>query len=226
MGLLNKKSLYDLVTHEKTVGEMANFSPTFRDSPTWDKGKTSTVQQDSLLEKYFYTYGDSQEVAGPVPGGDSNSSFQDLNGLKGPQFQRDTIEASQAHVDSLLAPTEKDLDLNGEKGPEFNKGKTSTIQQDSLLNEYLYNHGDSAGLTGPSRLDLDGELPSPFQPQGGLSLEGEDLHVGLLTNPYTKNNVTIGPSPGPSGYSDFQDLDGGLPSNGQYVNNGPLEGFY
>tara|TARA_Y100000114_G_C11693582_1_gene294834 strand:+ start:202 stop:864 length:663 start_codon:yes stop_codon:yes gene_type:complete len=220
MGLLNKKSLYDIVPGPNApVGDAGTFLP-----EKFDKGKTSTIQQDSLLKKYFYTYGDSQEIAGPVPGGDSNSPFQDLNGLQGPQFQKPIELASKAHEESLLAPTDRELDLNGEKGPIFDKGKTSTIQQDSLLEQYTYRYGETDGLAGPSRLDLDGELPTPFQPQGGLSLEGEDLHVGLLTNSYTKNNVTIGPSPGPSGYSQFQDLDGAKPPT--YENNGPSDGYY
>ena len=221
MGLLNKKSLFDIqtVTPDSTVGEMADFTP-----PTWDNGKTSEIQQDSLLEKYFYTYGDSQEVAGPVPGGDSNSPFQDLNGLRGPQSQLPQDEASQKHINSLNEPRTVDLDLNGEQGPMFDKGVNSTIQQDSLLDQYLYNYGDTAGFAGPSKIDLDGELPQPFHQQGGLSLNGEDLHVSMLTDPYTKNNVTIGPSPGPSGYSDFQDLDGIKPAT--YTDNPPEPGSF
>jgi len=51
--------------------------------------------------------------------------------------------------------------------------------------------------------------PGRFQ---GKQLGGQDLHRELLTKSYTYNHgpssAVVGPSPGPSGFSDFQDLPG------------------
>mgnify|MGYP007072036147 FL=1 len=115
-----------------------------------------------------------------------------------------------------------------------------------LLNKETLSGNSSTGVYQPSELDLDGvdggngyfhgvANPQRFQ---GLQLKGKDLHEHLLTDSYTKNNVTIGPSPGPSGFSDFQDLDGGFGQvitddrngknfGGPYVNgSGPSDGHY
>jgi hypothetical protein len=245
MGLLNKKSLYDLVTHEEPVGEMTNISP-----ETWDNGKSSTIQQDSLLEKYAYVYGDSIEITGPVPGGDSNSPFQDLNGLDGPPFQKPRDLASKAHEDSLLEPRKKDLDLNGMEGRKFDLGKDSFLHDGySLVARYLYNHGGTQGQAGPvpgesPYQDLNGvdgangyfhgiNTPSAYQ---GKQHRGEDLHVSLLENTYTykhgnsqaiilqgnrniPNVNAINVSPG-----GFYDLDGNTPPG--YENNPPELGSH
>ena len=115
-----------------------------------------------------------------------------------------------------------------------------------LLNKETLSGNSSTGVYQPSELDLDGvdggngyfhgvANPQRFQ---GLQLKGKDLHEHLLTDSYTKNNVTVGPSPGPSGFSDFQDLDGGFGQvitddrngknfGGPYVNgSGPSDGHY
>ncbi len=51
--------------------------------------------------------------------------------------------------------------------------------------------------------------PARFQ---GKQLGGKDLHEHLLEKSYTYNHgpssAVVGPSPGPSGFSDFQDLPG------------------
>ena len=115
-----------------------------------------------------------------------------------------------------------------------------------LLNKETLSGNSSTGVYQPGELDLDGvdggngyfhgvANPQRFQ---GLQLKGKDLHERLLTDSYTKNNVTVGPSPGPSGFSDFQDLDGGFGKviiddrngknfGGPYVNgSGPSDGHY
>jgi len=83
--------------------------------------------------------------------------------------------------------------------------------------------------------------PGRFQ---GKQLGGQDLHRELLTKSYTyqhgiSNPVTVGPSPGPSGNSDFQDINGAVGQasdffdegvlsgrKGQYKNGGPADGRY
>ena len=66
-------------------------------------------------------------------------------------------------------------------------------------------------------------------------LNGRDLHEAMLTQAYTNNGITVGPSPGPSGHSEFQDLDKILPSGNESLGQfggpyaygvGPADGFY
>ena len=77
-------------------------------------------------------------------------------------------------------------------------------------------------------------IPSPGKYQG-KQLGGKDLHERMLTHAYTNNGVTVGPSPGPSGHSEFQDLDKILPSGNESLGQfggpyaygvGPADGFY
>ena len=50
------------------------------DARFFDKGRDNMMHQDSLLKRYRYSHGSSVTTAGPVPGGDSNSPFQDMDG--------------------------------------------------------------------------------------------------------------------------------------------------
>ena len=83
MGLKELKSSLDLVPGEGNAGEFAGLN-----APDFQKGLDAASQAhiDSL---------------GSVPGGDSNSPFQDLDGAPGPLFQQDTTIASQVHESSL-----------------------------------------------------------------------------------------------------------------------------
>lgn len=77
---------------------------------------------------------------------------------------------------------------------------------------------DLNGVKGPIFGDASGQ---------GKQLGNIDLHEAMLTNPYTNNGVTVGPSPGPSGHSNFQDIDGGLPNHANYsAGKGPSDGHY
>ena len=78
-------------------------------------------------------------------------------------------------------------------------------------------------------------VANPGKYQGKqLGNPGKDLHEAMLTQAYTNNGITVGPSPGPSGHSEFQDLDKILPSGneslgqfgGPYRNTGPEKGYY
>ena len=102
------------------------------------------------------------------------------------------------------------------------------LHEHLLENYYKYSHGgkttallveNERGHEGGA-FDLDGrdggngffhgiDSPGRFQ---GKQIGGKDLHEHLLENktvfntPGTGESYTVGPSPGPSGYSDFQDL--------------------
>ena len=45
-------------------------------------------------------------------------------------------------------------EMENTAGVQFDLGTNSILQQDSLTNEYLYNHGNSNSNVGPSLLDL------------------------------------------------------------------------
>ena len=83
---------------------------------------------------------------------------------------------------------------------------------------------DLDGVTGGQGYFHDIANPGRFQ---GKQVNGEDLHKHLLEKSYTyqhgvSNPVTVGPSPGPSGNSDFQDLNGGIGQLGETFDNGFL----
>ena len=109
-------------------------------------------------------------------------------------------------------------------GPSFDKGQSSTLQQDSLLNEYLYTHGGVAGVAGPVPLpghfaDLDG-LPGPSFDLG----QNSTLQPDSLLNVYSNSQLNY--TAPQNGNPVSQDLNGGLPSTGKYEDNGPDGGFY
>jgi hypothetical protein len=191
---------------------------------------------DSLTQMSIYTHGNSTEIVGPIPGGDSNSPFQDLDG----------VEGGNGYFHEI-------------KNPGQGQGKKlggKDLHVALLTKAYTYSHAPGFSTTilqhkrGPSggRLDLNGEdggdgyfhgIKDPVKGQG-KKLGEKDLHVALLTKAYVygkgkpENRITIGPSPGPSGFSTFQDLDGLLASpnrtlgqfGGPYKTTGPLDGFY
>jgi len=82
---------------------------------------------------------------------------------------------------------------------EYLKGPSSDLDLEGVIKKTQYFHG----------------MNSPGKGQG-KTLNGEDLHAALLTQAYsykhgTTPQVDVGPAPGPSGFSDFQDLDGKTP---------------
>lgn len=111
---------------------------------------------------------------------------------------------------------------NVQGGPNFDLGQSSTLQQDSLLNQYLYTHGNSSGLAGGdngSNLDINGQ-------QGPSFNLGQDstLQPDSLLNVY--NNSQLNYTAPQNGNPLSQDLDGGLPPTGKYENNLPEGGVY
>ena len=140
-----------------------------------------------------------------------------------------------AHTDPKL------MDYHTEKGasnsPFTRGGKVIEYsQQEDHLVKLLDNKAISSQNTGqlyppaenrkgPSAdLDLEGKTLKTAYFHGkhnpgkgdGKQLNGVDLHEALLTQAYsykhgTTPHVTVGPTPGPSGFSDFQDLDGITP---------------
>ena len=187
-----------------STGQTLSLPNTTTPTP-FDKGKDSTLQQDSLLNAYSYQYGNSSETAGPVPGGDSNSPFQDLDGG----------DQGQGYFHGINNP--------GKGQGKQIKGEDLHVHL--LQKAHTYNHGESSENIGPSPnkseyQDLDGVdggqgyfhgVNNPGKGQG-KQLGSTDLHVHLLENVYTydhgSSKTAVGPSPGRTGNSDFQDLDG------------------
>lgn len=93
-------------------------------------------------------------------------------------------------------------------GVQFDLGTNSILQQDSLVNEYSYNHGNTSDNVGPSLLDLNGGMGPQFQ----LSInDTSQRHVDSLleqyqysygqgVNPFSNSTAQAGPT--------ILDLDG------------------
>ena len=145
MGLKELKSNLDLVQGEGPVGGMSDLTvPNFQLATD----AASTKHIDSLQN---------------VPGGDSNSPYQDINGQTGPQF--DLGPNSSLQQDSLLTKVPGGdsnspfQDLDGIEGPQFQKGNDIASQA----------HISSLS-TVPG-----GDSNSPFQDRGDGATPGQYL---------------------------------------------------
>ena len=196
--------------------------------PSFDLGKDSTLQLEqntSVLtnSNLFTTEGGQQDSLfdlGP------DSTLHDPDSI----LEEVIIPVSNYQYDNtpgVAGPST--LDLNNNPGPQFNgnppyDAELQSLHVDSLTQEYNYQHGQNPWLAtdtvGPSTLDLEGtdggqgyfhNIANPGK-GNGLQINGTDLHIHLLTQEYTYNHgdsiEKVGPSPGPTGYSEFQDLDG------------------
>lgn len=141
----------------------------------------------------------------------------------------------------VVAPST--LDLNGQQGPQFDNGpeptgpnQIDTFHESALVNMYnsIVNPEASYGAGQPgsnypninaTTLDLNGEQGPGFSVfyNGGI-----DIHEASLTSTYPSTvnpNASYGAGqPGgswPNVFNATLDLDGGLPNNGQYINNLP-----
>ena len=181
--------------------------------PQFQLGRAVASQKhiDSLTKTSTYTHGNSTEVVGPVPGGDSNSPFNDIKGdivnNTGPSF------ADAGGAGKKLGG--KDLhEALLTKAYTYNTdpGKSTTVLQTKGGNGGQF---DLDGIDGGNGFFHRIADPQRFQ---GKTIGGKDLHEHLLEKSYTygyggggrrgTGTVVIGPSPGPSGFSDFQDLPG------------------
>tara|TARA_R110001583_G_scaffold85795_1_gene224771 strand:+ start:1124 stop:2179 length:1056 start_codon:yes stop_codon:yes gene_type:complete len=204
------------ITHQKSPNKPGHFQDLdgtdggngyFHGLPNPGKGQGKQLGGKDLHEKllttpYNYTHGNSSEHVGASPGETGNSEYQDLDGQKGPIF--------------------------GDASGEGKKLGGKDLHEGLLTKHYTYQHGGfsttilqrKSGAGGAFDIDaVDGgngyfhDIPNPGKLQG-KQLGGKDLHERMLTHAYTKNNVTVGPSPGPSGHSEFQDLDGSMTDAG------------
>lgn len=89
-------------------------------------------------------------------------------------------------------------EMEGTTGTQFDLGTNSILQQDSLINEYSYNYGNSNDNVGPSLLDLNGNMGPQFQ----LSInDASQRHVDSLLEQY---QYSYGASVNPFGNSTAQ----------------------
>lgn len=199
MALKDLSSLFDLIEGNQPVGNME----TQQGGTPFDLGEDSTLQQNSLPE---------------VP---TNSPYQDLDGIDG----------GNGYFHDIPNP-----------GKYQGKQIGGADLHEHLLNDsYQYSHGNSPGNVGPAPgptgnseyQDLDAvdggngyfhDIANPGKYQG-KQLGGVDLHEHLLTNPYSYTHgdslENVGPAPGPTGNSEYQDLDAVDFANGLFhgVNN-------
>jgi hypothetical protein len=178
----------------------------------FDQGPSSTLQQDSL------TNGSTSldditipepNVSSPLAAEETETISQIING--------DSEDINTSITDLNIISSDQSLAPDTSTPPPFDLGRDSTLQQDSLL---------SIPTTSPYQ-DLDGldqgqgyfhGRNNPGKGQGKQVLS-KDLHVHLLEKSYTYNHgetsENVGPSPGPTGNSEYQDLDG--VDNGQGI---------
>jgi hypothetical protein len=164
------------------------------------------LHEHLLTDSYNYNHGNATENVGPSPGATGNSEFQDIDGLEGPKF--DKGKPSQIHgypQDLSKAPT------------ELVKNYESTVNPDA-------NHGNSNWPTVPAvSQDLNG-INGPNFNNGVSSTLHEDLLVNAYNSTINTDSSYAAGQPGgtwPSINPGAQDLDGGLPSNGEYINSLP-----
>ena len=111
---------------------------------------------------------------------------------------------------------------NQQGGPQFNLGENSTLQEDNLVNlNSQLDYPDLNGIDGGNGYFYD--IDNPPKGKGKVvstnsTFKGEDLHIHLLTKEYSytygNNSEVVGPSPGETGHSVYQDLDGVNAGNG------------
>ena len=185
MALKDLSSLYDLVGGNQPVGDMENQ----QGGTPFDLGPDSTLQQNSLPEV-------------PV-----NSPYQDLDGIDGGNGYFHDIANPQKYQGKKIGGVD--------------------LHEHLLNNSYQYSHGNSLGNAGPAPgptgnseyQDLDGidegngyfhGIANPQKYQG-KKIGKKELQEHLLTNPYSytygDSPENVGPSPGATGYSEYQDLD-------------------
>ena len=168
-------------------------------------------------------------------------------GLKDLTSQLDLVPGNQPVGNMETTPS---IDLAG----AFDQGEQSTLKQDSLENIYqsainpqaTYGAGQP-GATWPSVnppplpnnfADLNGidggngffhDVDNPQIGQGKKLKGGLDLHVYLLKGQYPYGG-NLSPALSPEGEGGISggayDLNGDLPNNGTYKENGPSDGFY
>ena len=209
------------------------------DSPFHSRGEGSGDHLIDLLEDRIVHSSnttniyDPQQMTGlspgpPTPGGDQDFDGLDQGVIGGPRLFHGIN--------------------NPQRGQGIQLGGVD-LHEHLLTNPYNYTYGNSSqfynatenvgpspGQTGNSEYqDLDAVdggngyfhgIANPGKYQG-KQLGGKDLHETMLTDPYTNNGVTVGPSPGPSGHSEHQDLDAVLPNHASYnAGKGPGDGYY
>ena len=229
MALKDLSSLYDLVGGNQPVGNMSNQ----QGAQSFDLGPNSTLQQNSLPEipvespfqdlngqpgPQFDLGEDSMLQENSLPNIPVDSPYQDLDGVDGGNGYFHDIPNPGKYQGKQLGGVD--------------------LHEHLLNNSYQYSHGDSPENVGPAPghtgnseyQDLDGidggngyfhDIANPGKYQGkkiGIGKKAKDLHEHLLTNPYNytygnssqfyNNTENVGPSPGQTGNSEYQDLDG------------------
>ena len=170
------------------------------------------IHEHLLTDSYNYNHGNASENVGPSPGATGNSEFQDLDGLEGPKFDKGVPSTVHGHPTQLPSPTELVRDYTSTVNPNANSNSNWPVVP--AVNK------DLNGVNGPA---FHGNVPI-----GAGTPSDPTLHTDLLVNTYnstmnTGTNYGAGqpggtwPSIGPGTH----DLDGNLPSNGEYINNQP-----
>lgn len=230
MALKDLKSNLDLVGGNLPVNNMENqLGPGFQ-NPT---DIADQFHKDSLQE---------------VPGGTSNSPFQDLNGVPDSSFN--TLNGTSDspfvprngtgdHMVDLLtntvtstnsgesySPSTKDLNTSFDSRGDASNFQLPTVEadqkhKDSLTQESSYQHGNSTTSVGPSTLDINGVNGPPFNTEGYNSTTGQQLGGVDLHEALLTNSYSYSHgTPSPNYQSNVNISAGGFDLNGNLPTNG------
>jgi hypothetical protein len=166
-------------------------------------GQTWDLHQDSLFNAYTYQHGDSSETVGP--------SELDANGGMPGQYSYGTDPDSPFLTPSMGG--DHMITLLNDKVQSGNTNQTYAASGITGMPQDLGGADHGQGLFGEQ------DNPSIGQ---GKQIDGQDLHLHLLTKPYSYqhgvNGHTTVLGENEQGHSGGKfDLDGGLPSTGKYM---------
>ena len=219
-----------------------------QDGPQFANGASSTLHTDSLLTQLQYQHGNSVAIAGPSTSdldGQQGPQFDNGTGQTWDIHQDSLLNAyTYQHGGANATAGPSELDGNGlptgkysfstdPDSPFLTPGMGGDHMIELLNNKVTSdNTGEiyhASGITGMQQdtggndfgQGLFGEQNSPGMGQG-KQINGEDLHVHLLTKAYSyqhgvNGHATILGENDQGHQGGKMDLDGGLPSSGKYT---------
>lgn len=153
-----------------------------------------------------------------------NDPVENMDGQQGPTFQLPTTDASQTHIDSLQQvpgpPSNSPYqDLDGNPDPNFNtlNGTTNSPFQSTTGDHMVDLLTQNAVSTNTGQTYTPSPNASPYQDLDGV--QGPQFDLGKDST--LQQDSLLSSVPGGSQNSPYQDMDGGLPLSGEYLNNLP-----
>tara|TARA_R110002167_G_scaffold214678_3_gene419457 strand:- start:363 stop:1430 length:1068 start_codon:yes stop_codon:yes gene_type:complete len=196
-----------------------------------------TIHERSLTQDYTYNHGGTPGLA--------NASTLDLDGLPDPLYNTlngtsdspfnsrngtgdhmvDLLTSRGGSSNSGLSYKPSEHDLNGGNQPPYNDAAIADQKhQNSLTQGYAYTYGNSNESLNSSQLDLDGLQGPQFNNGPNSQLHNKTSLIDIYNSPINPLHSYGAGQPGgnwPSVNPSVGDLDGNLPSTGEYDLNKP-----